>query len=74
MATPSPQIDGRFLPAADVMKALGYTDASGFYRFVKRTGLPFVKLSRRTMVFERSQFEAWVKRRTVVGTVVGRAA
>lgn len=60
---------GRFHKSAEVMRDLGFTDKSAFWVFVKREGVPHIRLNARHIVFEPAALDGWLNRRRV-----GRAA
>lgn len=57
-----------FLRPEEVMSQLGYRNKQAFQEFVVRTGVPFIRLSPRKIVFEEVSLNQWLQSR-VVGNV-----
>ena len=57
-----------FLSAKDVMPRFGYKSKRGFWEFVKRSGVPHVRLNARVIKFESGPLEDWLEKRRSVKT------
>lgn len=55
------------LKSCQVMERLGYEDGPAFWRFVKASGLPHIRLNCRRIMFDQQQVEDWLAHRTVGG-------
>lgn len=65
---PSHKIDsnlGCFAKTKGVMSALGYSDRSAFWSFVRRYGVPHTRFNARVIRYERSALNAWLAARSV---------
>lgn len=66
---PGPLAEERFLKPADIAPLLGVkyseTARAGFWRAVRRAGVPFIRVNDRKMVFEESAVRAWMDSRRV---------
>lgn len=62
-----PQFFGgkRFLKSGAVMELLGYQDRASFWDFVRRSGVPHVRLNARRILFEEQALLDWLRRRSV---------
>lgn len=56
------------LSAKDVMARLGYSCRTTFWQFVKREGVPHVRLNARVIKFEAGPLEDWLEKRRSVKT------
>jgi predicted DNA-binding transcriptional regulator AlpA len=54
-----------------VMTRLGYRDRSAFWESVHRNHIPYTRLSKRRIIFDRQQLQDWIDSRSV-GTVTRR--
>jgi len=64
-STPSPLLNGtRFLKSSAVMAALGYRNRCSFWEFVRRQGVPHVRLNARRILFDERALADWLDRRT----------
>ena len=54
------------LSANAVMPRFGYKSRAGFWEFVKREGVPHVRLNRRVIKFEPGPLEDWIESRRSV--------
>lgn len=52
-------------PAKKVMAALGYRNRDAFWSFVKKSGLPRIRLNARRIVFDPRAVDAWLQRRAI---------
>lgn len=57
----------RYAKPQEVMQSLGYTDRGAFWNFVRRSGVPHVRLNQRRILFERTALDAWLSVRSVGG-------
>ena len=55
----------RFLKSGVVMELLGYQDRASFWDFVRRSGMPHVRLNARRILFEEQALLDWIRRRSV---------
>jgi len=55
----------RFLKSGVVMELLGYQDRASFWDFVRRSGVPHVRLNARRILFEEQALLDWIRRRSV---------
>lgn len=55
----------RFLKSGAVMDLLGYQDRASFWDFVRRSGVPHVRLNARRILFEEQALSDWIRRRRV---------
>ncbi len=62
--TPS---ERRFLRSGAVMALLGYRNRASFWEFVRRKGVPHVRLSSRKIVFDELTLRDWIERRSSTG-------
>jgi predicted DNA-binding transcriptional regulator AlpA len=53
------------LTSGQLMARLGYSSACAFWNFVHGSGLPFIRLSARKIVFEPAAVENWLRRHSV---------
>ena len=51
------------------MKYFGYTNRSSFWDFVKRCGVPHIRLNSRRIMFDERALADWLNRRTVGKTL-----
>ena len=64
--TPTQFLDGkRFLKSGAVMAVLGYQDRASFWEFVRRSGVPHVRLNARRIIFEEQALLDWIRRRSI---------
>ena len=54
----------RYLRSAAVMALLGYRNRASFWEFVRRSGVPHVRLNARRIMFEEQALRAWLGRRS----------
>ena len=55
----------RFVKSGAVMELLGYQDRASFWDFVRRSGVPHVRLNARRVLFEEQALLDWLRRRSV---------
>jgi hypothetical protein len=55
----------RFLKSGVVMDLLGYQDRASFWDFVRRSGVPHVRLNARRILFEEQALIDWIRRKSV---------
>lgn len=55
----------RFVKSGAVMELLGYQDRASFWDFVRRSGVPHVRLNARRILFEEQALLDWLRRRSV---------
>lgn len=55
----------RFLKSGVVMELLGYQNRASFWDFVRRSGVPHVRLNARRILFEEQALLDWIRRRSV---------
>ena len=55
----------RLRTTKEMMDYFGYSDADSFLDFVKRSGLPRIRLNSRRIMFDPIAVQAWVDRRTI---------
>jgi predicted DNA-binding transcriptional regulator AlpA len=55
----------RFLKSGVVMELLGYQSRASFWDFVRRSGVPHVRLNARRILFEEQALLDWIRRRSV---------
>lgn len=53
-----------FLKSDAVMQLLGYRNRSSFWEFVRRSGVPHVRLNPRRIIFEERALNDWLSRRS----------
>jgi len=53
------------LSAREVQRHFGYTNSTAFFAFVRRAGVPCVRLNPRRIMFEPKAVEAWLRKRAV---------
>ncbi len=51
--------------AAEVQHLLGYRSRPAFWSFVKKAGLPCIRINSRRIMFQQDAIEGWLRRRTV---------
>ena len=67
---PKSATETRLLTMAEVMNHFRYGDRDAFMRFVKKSGMPRIRINRRRVMFDPIAVQAWVDRRSIgVGTV-----
>ena len=54
----------RYLRSAAVMALLVYRNRASFWEFVRRSGVPHVRLNARRIMFEEQALRAWLARRS----------
>ena len=59
------QFDKPLLTSKEVMDYFKYTDVTGFWEFVKREGVPHIRIAQRKILFNQDALEQWVKRRSI---------
>ncbi len=59
---------GRIFQTKDAMQLLGFSDSTSFWQAVKRSGLPYVRISARRAIFRETDLTAWMDSR-VIGSV-----
>ena len=62
---PRPFSQTCFMTSSEVMRLLNFKDRTAFWEFVHRNGVPFVRLTRRKLLFEEANLRAWLDRRSV---------
>jgi hypothetical protein len=63
--TSSPPLNGtRFLKSSVVMTALGYRNRCAFWEFVRRQGVPHVRLNARRILFDEQALADWLNSRS----------
>lgn len=55
----------RLLTMGEVMNHFRYRDSDAFMRFVKKSGLPRIRINRRRVMFDPIAVQAWVDRRSI---------
>ena len=53
-----------FLKSTDVMATLGYSNRSSFWEFVRRNGVPHIRLNQRKIIFEEDALGDWLNSRS----------
>jgi len=61
----APLTEARLLKSGEVMRLLRINDRANFWAIVRRAGLPYIKFSTRTILFEESAVRAFLESRTV---------
>lgn len=61
----APLSEARLLKSREVMRLLRIKDRANFWAIVRRAGLPHIKFSARTILFEESAVRAFLDSRTV---------
>jgi predicted DNA-binding transcriptional regulator AlpA len=61
---PAMPSERRFLRSGSVMALLGYRNRASFWEFVRRKGVPHVRLGPRKIVFDEVALKAWLARRS----------
>lgn len=64
VSTRPEHVAGELIPAAVVMKRMGYTNTQSFMVAVRRAGIPFVRVNRRRIGFEPRAVDAWIESRS----------
>ena len=54
----------RYLRSTAVMALLGYRNRASFWEFVRRSGVPHVRLNARRIMFEEQALRAWLAHRS----------
>jgi predicted DNA-binding transcriptional regulator AlpA len=54
----------RYLKSTAVMTLLGYTSRASFWEFVRRSGVPHIRLNARRIMFEEKALLAWLAQRS----------
>jgi hypothetical protein len=67
-ASPPIGFSRKLLKSSAVRSALGFSDNSAFWNFVRSSGCPHIRLNSRNIVFDEVALNAWLDRRTV-GTI-----
>ena len=62
----------RLLKSSVVMALLGYQNRSSFWEFVRRDGVPHIRLNRRRIMFEEQSLTDWLARRSSNGRPFAR--
>ncbi len=57
----------RLITAKEAQQILGFSDASCFWRAVKKAGIPRTVLTPRRIVFDSDDLRVWLKSRTIGG-------
>jgi len=58
-------LSGRcFLKSSAVMEMLGYKNRASFWDFVRRSGVPHVRLNQRRIMFDEIALADWLARRS----------
>jgi len=57
----------RFVKARDVMKLLAYRSRAAFYEWIRREGVPHVRLGSQRIVFDEIALNDWLTKRRVGG-------
>lgn len=60
-----PAHETRLLTLVEVMNHFRYKDKDAFMRFVKKSGLPRIRINRRRVMFDPIAVQAWVDRRSI---------
>jgi predicted DNA-binding transcriptional regulator AlpA len=53
----------RYLKSSAVMEMLGYKNRASFWDFVRRSGVPHVRLNQRRIMFDEIALADWLARR-----------
>jgi predicted DNA-binding transcriptional regulator AlpA len=53
-----------YLKSSLVMAKLGYSNRSSFWEFVRRGGVPHIRLNSRRIMFEEQALADWLNRRS----------
>lgn len=53
-----------YLKSSVVMTTLGYVNRSSFWEFVRKSGVPHIRLNRRNIIFEQQELDGWLARRS----------
>ncbi len=64
-ATIAPIADAKIIQTEALMARFGYTNRQAFYEFARGAGLPFIRLSRKRIIFEESSLNRWLASRVV---------
>lgn len=54
----------KLVKSSAVMDALGYTNRAAFWDFVKRSGVPHIRLNARRIMFDEHALSEWLTRRS----------
>ena len=57
--------DSNLWTANEVKVFLGYRNTSAFWAFVHASGVPYLQMNARRIMFHRPALEAWLRRRAV---------
>ncbi len=58
-------LNGRsYLKSSAVMEMLGYKNRASFWDFVRRSGVPHVRLNQRRIMFDEIALADWLNRRS----------
>lgn len=47
------------------MRRLGYSSPSAFFNFIKKAGVPRIRLNARKVVFDPVALESWLRKRAI---------
>lgn len=61
---PIPDRPDRLLTSGVVRERLSYKDRAAFWNFVHASGLPFIRLNARRIMFSERALEDWLARRS----------
>jgi predicted DNA-binding transcriptional regulator AlpA len=61
----APLVGARLLKADEVMVLTGHRDRSAFWQWVRRNGVPFLRLGPKSLRFEEAALRAWLDSRSV---------
>lgn len=59
--------DCRLIHPKEVMRLFKFKDRESFLRFAQASGIPFIRMSPRKVMFEESAVRAWLDSRRVGG-------
>jgi hypothetical protein len=51
--------------AAEVQHLLGYRSRPAFWSFVKKAGLPCIRINSRRIMFQKDAIEGWLRHRSI---------
>jgi hypothetical protein len=55
----------RFMNTAELMKLLRYSSRRQFTEFLRRSGVPMIRVSATKIIYERAAVDAWLQSRTI---------
>ncbi len=53
-----------YISGSDLMVKFGYSSRAAFWEFVRRSGVPHIRLSQRKIIFEEAALADWLNQRS----------